>query len=256
VLLPNQAATHLESEVMNQIAVVVGTSVLTALVMSAIFLFTQPSPPSAAPVVPESGRVQLLEKKLAAVERRLGAVEANAARSGGAQPAAVPRIRVADLRDDAKAAEEVVLGVLDSGDPLVANKVQDVVRDQLDIAREERFQERVKMRQQRISEQVDKLADDNNLPPATRSSLRKLLVAEHGARMTVMRDARQNMRWEEAREKMQESRKETDSAVGELLVGDALTDYEAWRAQTNRGPGRRGSRGDNGASKRPATQRP
>ncbi len=232
---------------MNQIALVLGTSVATAAIVSAIFLFAGPDPSTTAvePSEDHTGRVVVLEKKLAAMERRLGAVEVASARAGTppAGGTAGPHAdAVAKLRDGDKAAEDVVLGVLDSGDPDVANKVQAAVRDQLDIAREERFQERIKLRQQRISERVDKLADDNALPTATRKKLNELLVGEHAARMQLMRDARENMRWEDAREKMEASRDATDKEVEALLDADALEDYKAWRGQTEWGPGRGGRR--------------
>lgn len=242
---------------MKTFAIVAGTSVTTALIVSAIFLAMVPDAhPPAAPTAPsEDARVERLEKRLADVEAELTRMR----RAPGASPRVAgiePKAAVAKIRDDQKAAEEVVLGVLDSGDPAVANKVQDVVRDQLEIAREERFQERIKLRQQRISERVSKLADDHQLDGSARKKLDALLVQEHSKRMLLVRDARENMRWEEAREKMREDRAQTDAEVEKVLEGDdaALEEYREWRAQTNWGPGgRRGGRPQAGSdTKRPA----
>lgn len=63
---------------MKTIALVLGTSAATAVVASSIFLLASPSPPpqAEAQAPAPDGRVGLLEKKLAAVERRVGAMEA------------------------------------------------------------------------------------------------------------------------------------------------------------------------------------
>lgn len=44
--------------------------------------------------------------------------------------------------------------------------------------------------------------------------------------MTIMRDARDNMRWEDPREKVRAHRESTDEQVEALLDGGALEDYQ------------------------------
>lgn len=128
--------------------------------------------------------------------------------------------------------EDLMVQAIDEEGSQVRSRVQELVRDEMAIAQEERVQKRVEGARQRITEQVDDFADEHGLNNNQRTKLKEVLGDEREAIIRHFSAARsEGMPRDQARKKAMELRQDTDHKVGQWLDASQLEAYNAKRQE-------------------------
>lgn len=192
-------------------------------------------------------RVLALEQEveqLRAEVRRLGGELSTSGRTPGAlalrgstAPTIEARPPVA-LERAQVGGQEALRRIIDSDDPQVREQFQSLVRDELDVAREERWERRMQRRTERRSAQLERLAADVQLGGDQLAALQGLLEDESEQISDLFRAAREDMSFDEARTAARELREATDEEVGGLLSEEQYSAWQAMRQEERGGRGR------------------
>ena len=205
-----------------------------------------------------------LEARVAALEREVGEL-----RGARERRRAGPGERVAGDRPSETGAGTPgdkpdngapLAAVIDENDPEVREKVQSIVRDELDIAEEERWQERVKVMRERMKSHVGEFAEEANLSQTQEEEITSLLTDEREKIMEAFREGRRTFDFNGARQRAMDMRTATDKKAEEILDEDQIKVYQERRAEEaerfsrgrwggDRGNSR-GSRGNNQGAQR------
>lgn len=127
-------------------------------------------------------------------------------------------------------------------DPEVRTKLREVISEEQQVLREQRWAERQERREAQIRERVRELAANNHVDGATSLQLEDLLVTEQAEISDLFRAAREDGSWGEMREKATGIRAETDEEAELLLDAEQYAQYKAMRAEEEERWGRRGPR--------------
>ena len=114
---------------------------------------------------------------------------------------------------------------LETGDPAVRAKVQDLVREEMETAEEARWERRRERRAERIEQALTEFAEARSLSPAEQEKLTSLWSNEREQISELFRKAREDMSFGTAREGADRIRDETDTAARSLMSEE---DYAAW----------------------------
>ncbi len=197
-----------------------------------------------------------LERRVAALEGEVEALKGQlddrrAARAGGrgaGEPGGGPG-EAGGAFDEGPRGDEAGglavggVGSIDEDDPDAREKVQTIVRDELEIAREEEWQERRTAMKARVEERVGRFAQEANLSQSQEKELSALIVSERERIMENFREARRTFTFDEAREKAEAIRAETDAEAEKILDKEQLKLYREQREEESerwgggRGPG-------------------
>ena len=118
-----------------------------------------------------------------------------------------------------------IAAALQSGDPEVREKMSKLVREEMEAAGEERWEERRRRRAERIEKALTEFAGAQGLTAADQDSLSDLWDGERERISETFRKAREDMSWGKAREEAERIREETDASAKSLLSAE---DYTAW----------------------------
>jgi hypothetical protein len=122
--------------------------------------------------------------------------------------------------------EGAVLGLLDSQDGEVREKLRKVIEEEREAVREQHQKEREQRWQQRTEGLLDQLADEAGLGEEARQGIVDLLQQERERMREIFQQARSGGSPAEAHEKAQQARQQTDERVKEMV--DAQQ-YDAYR---------------------------
>lgn len=114
---------------------------------------------------------------------------------------------------------------LESPDPEVRERVSSLVREEMEAASEERWDQRRKRRTERIEQALTDFASAQSLTPADQDSLTDLWTDEREQIGDLFRKAREDMSWGKARQEAEALREETDASVKAMLSEE---NYAAW----------------------------
>ncbi len=132
----------------------------------------------------------------------------------------------------------------DPADPTVRGQLREVIAEEQESLREERWDQRAQQREARLRTQLQDLAQKTEMDEIVTEQLTDLLVVEQTEASDIFRQAREDFSWDEARDKVATLRAATDARARELLDEDEFAEYEKMRTEeTSRwgGPGRRGN---------------
>ncbi len=114
---------------------------------------------------------------------------------------------------------------LDTADPEVREKVSNLVREEMEAASEQRWEERRRRRAERIERALADFAAAQSLSAADQEGLTDLWADERETITDLFRKAREDMSWGKAREEAEAIRERTDAAAREMLSEE---NYAAW----------------------------
>ncbi|MCP4872324.1 MAG: hypothetical protein GY898_26790 [Proteobacteria bacterium] len=203
------------------------------------------------------GDVEALEARIASLERQVQTLEQQAAtettraqvrrstaeasaafegrrrdRPRGHRGAALPGV---DVESDVVVprASPALADALREGsdDPEVREQLGAVIRDEMDAAREERWEERRERSALRREERVEQLRADAGLTDEQADFVEGLLTDESEAVWAMFRAAREDGSWGDAHDKADEMRADTDERAGEQLSDEQLAAYRAMREE-------------------------
>ena len=132
--------------------------------------------------------------------------------------------------------------VLGGDDPDVREEVQTMIRDEMDIAREDRWQERLVVMRERMAKRVAKFGEEAKLDSSQEKKLTDILTNEREQVMDAFREGRKTFDFDGARKKAVDFRAETDKKVGDFLERDQLDMFLEDRAEERERWNRRGRR--------------
>jgi DNA repair ATPase RecN len=221
---------------------------LAALLTAAWALSRDPAPtqPDGA-AAPSLEQHQALQRRVARLEQQLqdldNATPAAARPLAAADdPAAPPRERLRALAKAQDDREEVITGALEEEGSEVRQKVQDIVRDELELRQEEEHLRRLTRMKERLKERLNDFAAEHKLSTQQQKALEDTLLSEREEIMTLMdRNRRADGDFSKVREQIDARRAQTDAQAEAILDGDALQSYRDLRAEEanrwGRGPG-------------------
>ena len=232
---------------------IVGLLSVAAIITSALALMRPDDSAQALQTLQQEHALQ--EARLSALEKRVRALPAEVApvviaqrarpqqqppRPGAADTPAVPHTQAPAVA--AQGASAPLLAVTQN--PEVREAVQGMVKEGLDIEREERHLRRTTRMKERAREEVMEFAREAGLSREVTEQLTEYVVAEREEMMQLRRASRdEGSSREEARQKMTALRARTDQEVATLLDDEAYALYERERAEEaarfERGRGRR-----------------
>lgn len=205
-----------------------------------------PPVPIAAATTTDDGELSVLRRKIRRLEHRIEALESTrreVARAGGAGK------RASVETDAIRAGSEIAAAgglIEETGEvaPEVRDAVQDAVRDEIEAEREARWERRRARMETRTRERVEAFAEEVELTDDQMGRLLGALETEQEQVFSNFRRAREEMNWEEAREKARAIREQTDAEVGEYLDEDQIAGWRKLREEEGPGGfrGRRGGR--------------
>lgn len=134
--------------------------------------------------------------------------------------------------------QEVLQQMVESDDPEVRERFQELVRDELDSARSERWERRQQRRTERREARLEQLRADAGLRADQLGGLQLLLEDEDEQITDLFRAAREDGSFEEARDKIRELHAATDEEIAGLLDEDQYAAWQEMRDEGRRGRGR------------------
>ena len=220
---------------------------VSALLAATVSLLLQPSSEgakeSAAGVV-EPARVAALENEVRRLEARLKRLQRQsrgraAGRSGAGSGSESLEEIVAAAEQAARAelGESPVSAEAIESDGAVRESLGRVVREEMQTAREERFERRANRRAERRAEMVREFAAEQGLSDEAEETLTAAMDQENEQVMELFREAREDGSWRSARAASEALRAETDEQLAQVLNEEQL---EAWQALRQEGSSRRG----------------
>jgi chromosome segregation ATPase len=220
---------------------------LAALLTAAWALSRDPSTTHPDAAAPSLEQHQELQRRVARLEQQLK--DLDSASPAAARPlaaandlAAPPRERLRALAQAQDDREEVITGALEEEGSEVRQKVQDIVRDELELRQEEEHLRRVTRMKERLKERVAEFTAEHKLSTQQQKALEDTLLSEREEIMTLMdRNRRADGDFSKVREQIEARRAQTDAQAEAILDGDALQRYRDLRAEEanrwGRGPG-------------------
>jgi len=210
-----------------------------ALSLGVILLVVASSDPD------EDPRIAMLEQRITKLEGDVAAMSRRGRGSAKAKPMGerAPRGRRAEAMAAMPGADDYGSGVearvveAITGEEEVRGAVQDLVREEMETQRTERWERRRERIEQRSADRMDQLASDADLSEDQHESVSTLLSTERDRVFELFAEARQTMAWDEAREQAEAIRAESDAKVAELL---SPTQQEAFQAMREEQAERRG----------------
>lgn len=195
-----------------------------------------------------SRRVARLEAEVVMLRRALQ-LEAGAAVRPSAPPARTGG--TAPVLDDETAA--AIADAIETA-PEVTAKIERLVDEKMQARRDERWARRAERLAERDAKMIESVREQHDLEDDEASKIGALLGAEREQVFALFREARDNGRWQEAREKIEAIVQGTDSNVAAVLDEEAFATWSTlrderasrWRRGGRRGGGERGDRGGDG----------
>lgn len=186
-------------------------------------------------------RVLALETEVVSLRAQLARELRGGPSRRGATPASRPAGGAAMLAGDVELAKSIARRArsaeaggrsveVDAQEPLQA-RVGELVREQLQEERDERWERRRQRMEERTAKRLDQLAADAGLNPSQVDELEAALILEREEIMEMFRAAREDGSFGEARTKAEAIKEATDSKVGELLDGTQRDAWDAYREE-------------------------
>ncbi len=124
---------------------------------------------------------------------------------------------------------EALRRIMESGDPEAREALQALVRDELDLARGERWERRMQRRAERQQAQIEQLTVDHQLSGDQVARLEELMEDEQEQIGDLFRAAREDGSFDGARQQARELRQETDETVRDLLDEEQFAGWQEMR---------------------------
>jgi hypothetical protein len=178
-------------------------------------------------------RMAELEREVVLLREQVGAMQPRSRLRGGAlaEPGLVP-----DSFGGPEArrlpAEEVVESLaeaLDSDDPQVRQRLEAVVRDQMEQQQSEAWEARREAMEARAREEFEQFKTEVGLTTAQGAELETMLGDEREQIFALFRGARQDYSFREARQQARATREATDERAAELLNSQQYERFLQWR---------------------------
>ena len=221
-----------------------GLSALLALTVSLLVQSSSSGEKQEVTSAVEPARVAALENEVRRLEARLKRIQrqghgASAGQRGSGSRtetleeivAAAEQAARAELGDSAVSAEAI------ESDSAVRESLGRVVREEMQTAREERFERRANRRAERRAEMVRDFAAQQGLSNEVEETLAAAMEQENEQVMELFRAAREDGSWRAARTASEVLRAETDEQLAEVLTEEQS---EAWQALRQEGASGRG----------------
>ncbi len=137
---------------------------------------------------------------------------------------------------------EAAVAALTGDDERVRGHLRELIQDERQAERAERFEAMQSAMTERVTERVAQLAETAALSEPQRRDVQARLALEQATVMGLFRDARRDGTWGDARQAAEEVRRGTDEQLRALLDPAQYEAYTTMRKETRWGPGRGGRR--------------
>ncbi len=134
-------------------------------------------------------------------------------------------------------------GALDLADPEVRMKLRDVIAEEQQLMRDERWSRRQEQREVRMKEEFRAWSAEAGLDDVTATQVEDLLVVELAEVSDLFRKAREEGNWDEMRERIGKVRSETEAEAIELMGEDEAKKFLRMREEEASRWSDRGRRG-------------